>query len=51
MMVDLPPGDDLSTIIKTALGKIPELDPRDIDDLSRVWFAGGREQLGRGPGW
>ena len=32
-MVDLRPDDLTATIIKTALGKIPELDPRDIDDL------------------
>jgi acetyl-CoA C-acetyltransferase len=32
-MVDLRPDDLSATIISTALGKIPELDPRDIDDL------------------
>jgi acetyl-CoA C-acetyltransferase len=32
-MVGLRPDDLSATIIKTALGKVPELDPRDIDDL------------------
>jgi acetyl-CoA C-acetyltransferase len=32
-MVDLRPDDLTATIIRTALDKIPELDPRDIEDL------------------
>src|SRR6476646_9704718 len=30
---DLRPDDLTATIVRTALDKIPELDPRDIDDL------------------
>src|SRR2546421_451600 len=32
-LVDLRPDDLAATIIRTALDKVPELDPRDIDDL------------------
>jgi acetyl-CoA C-acetyltransferase len=32
-MVELRPDDLTATIVRTALDKIPELDPRDIDDL------------------
>src|SRR4051812_2446660 len=32
-LVDLRPDDLTATIVRTALDKIPELDPTDIDDL------------------
>jgi len=32
-LVDLRPDDLAATIIRTALDKVPELDPREIDDL------------------
>ncbi|MFF2846633.1 acetyl-CoA C-acetyltransferase [Streptomyces sp. NPDC058001] len=47
---DLRPDDLTATIIQTALAKIPELDPRDIDDLMLGCGLPGGEQgnnLGR----
>ncbi|WP_448315170.1 acetyl-CoA C-acetyltransferase [Streptomyces sp. CO7] len=47
---DLRPDDIASTIIQAALAKVPELDPRDIDDLMLgVGLPGGEQgnNLGR----
>ena len=51
---DLRPDDLTATIVRTALDKIPELDPRDIDDLylgcglpgGESGFNMGRDRLG-----
>ena len=32
-LVDVRPDDLTATIIRAALAKVPQLDPRDIDDL------------------
>src|SRR5436190_1333041 len=49
-LVDLRPDDLAATIIRTALDTVPELDPREIDDLYLGCGLPGGEQ-GGAPTW